>query len=315
MSDIRLAMLGMVDGNGHPYSWTAIINGTYNAEEMKRSEYPVIPEYLGAEPPESLGIPGATVTHIWTDDPKDAEHVAKAALIENVAREPTDVISEVDAVIIPTDRGDEHVDRARPFVEAGLPVFIDKPLADNEKDLQQFVDWVREGKRILSTSAMRYAQEFAGYRRNRAAALGELRYVSSTTNKSWERYGIHALEMVFPILKPGFQSVRNTGSLDRNIVHLKHTSGADCLIAAVKDMYGAFGKVFLAGTKSSAYVEFTDTFYAFKAQLVAFIEYLKTGVLPFPFEETVELMKVIIAGIRSREHGGEEVPLTDIHIV
>ena len=26
---IRLAMLGMVDGNGHPYSWSAIINGRY----------------------------------------------------------------------------------------------------------------------------------------------------------------------------------------------------------------------------------------------------------------------------------------------
>ena len=28
---LRLAMLGMVDGNGHPYSWSAIINATANA--------------------------------------------------------------------------------------------------------------------------------------------------------------------------------------------------------------------------------------------------------------------------------------------
>ena len=27
--EIRLAMLGMIEGNGHPYSWSAIING-YN---------------------------------------------------------------------------------------------------------------------------------------------------------------------------------------------------------------------------------------------------------------------------------------------
>ena len=31
--EIRLAMLGMVDGNGHPYSWSAIFNG-YHREAM-----------------------------------------------------------------------------------------------------------------------------------------------------------------------------------------------------------------------------------------------------------------------------------------
>ena len=31
---IRLAMLGMVDGNGHPYSWSAILNGRYDAAAM-----------------------------------------------------------------------------------------------------------------------------------------------------------------------------------------------------------------------------------------------------------------------------------------
>ena len=47
---IRLAMLGMVEGNGHPFSWSAIINGRYDAEAMARCGYPVIPQYLGAQP-------------------------------------------------------------------------------------------------------------------------------------------------------------------------------------------------------------------------------------------------------------------------
>ena len=29
---IKLAMLGMNEGNGHPYSWSIIINGKYNAK-------------------------------------------------------------------------------------------------------------------------------------------------------------------------------------------------------------------------------------------------------------------------------------------
>ena len=58
-----------------------------------------------------------------------------------------------------------------------------------------------------------------------------------------------------------------------------------------------------------AQVAFSDTFFAFKAQLAAFIEFLRTGVLPFPAEETVELMKLVIAGIQSREEGGREMDI------
>ena len=48
-NNIKLAMVGMVEGNGHPYSWTAIINGQYNAEVMADCGYPVIPHYADRE--------------------------------------------------------------------------------------------------------------------------------------------------------------------------------------------------------------------------------------------------------------------------
>ena len=305
--DIRLAMLGMVDGNGHPYSWSAMFNG-YDPEEMASCPYPAIPEYLGKEPKENLQIEGARVTHIWTDEPADAEHVAKCSLIPNVVDDAADVIGHVDAVIVATDRGHEHVARCRPFVEAGLPVFVDKPLVDNTEDLQTFCHWVAEGKAIMSSSAMRYCKEYMPYRAS-THELGELRYVSITTPKSWERYGIHALEGMYPILGPGFISVRNIGSTDRNIVHLKHQRDVDVLVVATKDMLGAFGVLTLCGTVNSVQVRTTDTFYSFRTQLAAFISYLRTGMRPFPFDETVELMKLLIAGTQSRQEGGREVLL------
>jgi len=77
-------------------------------------------------------------------------------------------------------------------------------------------------------------------------------------------------------------------------------------------MYGGFGILQLCGTAGQAHAVMADTFYAFKAQLVAFVEYLRTGVRPFPFSETQELMKLVIAGIRSRDEGGREVALSGI---
>ena len=312
-ASIRLAMLGCTAGNGHPYSWSAMFNG-YDRERMTREcPFAGIPQYLNKEPTDTLAIPGAKVTHICCtgDGGFTAEHVAQCALIPNVVANPTDVIGQVDAVIIATDIGAEHVERARPFVEAGLPVFVDKPMVDNAADLATFVGWVREGRAIMSSSCMRYAKEFLPYRLS-TLELGALRFVSITTPKSWERYGIHALEGIYPILGPGFLSVRNTGTAERNIVHLKHRGGADAVVAASADMYGAFGCLQLCGTAGHAQVAFSDSFYAFKKQLEAFIEYLRTGIRPFPFEETVELMKLVIAGIHSRAEGGREIALKEI---
>jgi predicted dehydrogenase len=308
--EIRLAMLGMIEGNGHPYSWSAIING-YDPAEMAKCPYAAIPAYLGRQPLDSMGIPGARVTHLWTDNPAEAEPVARASLIENIAAKPEDVIGQVDAVIISTDDGDNHVTRARPFVEAGLPVFVDKPMATNLPDLQQFVRWHREGRVILSTSGMRYAPEM---RQAEAMLpdLGELRWITSFTCKTWERYGIHALEAIYPLLGTGFVSARTMYQAGSDVVHLTHGSGAQVTLGAIHDAYGSFGAVHLYGTKGQLALRLTDTYPAFRGQLVAFIEMLRTGERPVPFEQTVELMTILIAGIQSREKGGVEVLLADV---
>lgn len=307
-------MVGMVDANGHPYSWTAIINGDYDSGLLKQSEYPNIADHLDKEPKGNLGIDGVTVTHIWCDDPAEAEHVAKTSYIDNIVSNPEDVIGKVDAVVIPTDRGDQHVDRAKMFIEAGIPIFVDKPLADNTKDLKQFVEWYKQGKPFMSNSCMRYAKEFKQAREN-MDSVGDLRLITNTTPKSWERYGIHALEGVYPFVKPGgWISVTNTGTEEATVIHASHDSGVEVVLTAIADMYGSFGCLGLFGTKDYRTAKFTDTYYAFKSQLVGFINYLRTGQMPFDFEETIELMKVIIAGIQSRQQNGKKILLSEIEV-
>ena len=307
---IRLAMLGLVEGNGHPYSWSAIFNG-YDRDEMARCPYAGIPVYLNKQPKKNFGIYGAKVTHIWTDDKNAAPEIAKASLIPNILERAEDAIGEVDAVIIATDKGEEHAARCRPFVEAGLPIFVDKPLVDNEKDLKTFTRWIEDGAQIMSSSCMRYAKEFAPFRAS-THDLGVLRFACITTPKSWERYGIHALESVYPIFGAGFISARNTGTSERNVVHFKHQSGADIVAIASADMTGGFGKLQLCGTHGAAHADFADTFFAFKSQLEDFVKYLQAGARPFAFEETIELMKMLIAGRRSREENSREVLLSEI---
>ncbi len=308
MKEFKIAMLGMVDGNGHPYSWSAMFNN-YNKEAMEDCGFPVIPRYLEKEPLESFGVRGAKITHIWTDDPADAKKVAKASLIPNIVEKPEDVIGQVDAVIIGTDKGGEHVWRTKPFVEAGLPIFVDKPLVDTVEDLKTFIEWRRQGARILSSSSLRYCKEYIPYQLS-TNELGKLRYINMTMNKSWERYGIHALEPVFSITGPGYVSVQNTGGINNNILHLTHKDGIDVNLAVIYDTAGSPMK--LVGTADSVTIPVKDSYFAFHKQLDLFVNYLETGEEPFPFDHTIELMEIIIAGIRSREEGGRKVYLDEI---
>jgi Oxidoreductase family, NAD-binding Rossmann fold len=308
--ELRLAMLGMIEGNGHPYSWSAIING-FNPEAMAACPYPAILSYLGKQRVEDVRVPGGRVTHLWTDDPADAPKVSAASLIPNIVSKPEDVIGQVDAVIISTDDGDDHIRRVRPFIEAGLPVFVDKPMATNIADLRQFVQWHQAGSIILSTSGMRYAPEMR-LNEEQQALVGDLRWITSFTCKTWERYGIHALEAVEPLLGTGFLTVQAHSDAGGDVMHLTHRSGVRVTLGALHDAYGSFGSVHLYGTKGQLPLRLTDTYSAFRGQLVAFIEMLHTGVRPLPFEETVELMAVIIAGRRSREQNGAAIHIADI---
>ena len=309
--EFRLAVLGMIEGNGHPYSWSGIINGYDPAQMAALCPYAGIITYMGKQPLESIRIPGARVTHIWTDDPEDAPKVAAASLIEHVVPRPEDVIGHVDAVVIATDDGTDHVRRTKPFIEAGLPVFVDKPMATTIDELRQFVRWHAEGHTLLSTSGMRYAPEMR-LSAEQMAHLGDLRWITSFTCKTWERYGIHALEAVEPLLGQGFLTVQALSDAGGDIMHITHRSGVRLTIGAVHDAYGSFGAVHLYGPKGDLALKLCDTYNAFRGQLVAFVEMLRTGERPLPFEETVELMAVIIAGIRSREREGEIVHVKDI---
>jgi hypothetical protein len=309
---LRFGMLGMNPGNGHPYSWSAIING-FDAQAMAACPYQGIPRYLGAQPAGSVKVEQASVTHVWTDNPAEASAVSKAAYIPHIVSRPEDVIGQVDAVFIAVDDGFDHAQRARPFIEAGIPVFVDKPLATSITDLKAFIDWSVQGARFLSSSGMRYAPELDHLTSGQANSLGKWRWISGVSCKTWERYAIHILEPAFRLLGSGFESVRLESRPGIEIAHIIHASGIQLSLPVIYDGAASFGSLQISGTNGHLALKMTDTYTAFRRQIVSFVDYVRSGVLPFPFAETVELMAVIIAGLWSREQQSRRVTVSEIY--
>ncbi len=311
---IRIGILGMTEGNAHPFSWSAMING-YDHDEMCKwtnELYPTIPQYLSKQPKETFGIPGVKITHICFtgyEDREMAENCARATFIPNVVTKPEEMIGQVDAIICATDIGLEHVERCRPFIDAGLPIFIDKPLTDNEEDLRTIVKWYDNGAHIQSSSSMRYKKSYEPYYKNHYE-LGNIRYIVSPMAKYWETYGMHAIEAMHPLLGQGFEWVENLGDHDRAMVQLHHKNGCD---VSIPMGYGfASNGLTIMAEYGSRVLTDSDSYYAFKKQLDVFVHYLRTGEEEHPFSDTVEMTKILIAGLKSRDEGGRRVYISEI---
>ncbi len=105
---LKIGIISMSPGNAHPYSWSAIINGRYDPEEITRIGYPGVSAYLNANR-DTRVITSSRVNYVGTQDRKISESIAGATGIENIAEKLTDMINYVDAVLLSRDDPENHV--------------------------------------------------------------------------------------------------------------------------------------------------------------------------------------------------------------
>lgn len=301
---IRIGMVGMSPGNGHPFSFSAILNG-YEPDLMAASPYPTIFEYLSQQRNEAFGIPEARVTHIWAQNRSEAEYVARTCHIPHIVKHYSEMLGAVDAVILPNDEGSLHLEMARPFIKAGIPAFIDKPLADNVDDALHLIRMAGEDGLLMSCSALRYSTEVQQLKQI-VPKIGPVASVNGVSWRNWDKYGIHLVEAIYVVFGRGISVVRNIGSERESIVHLKYDRGPHVVLNVFDDIAPVI-QLSVYGGNGYQVVDFGDWFTMFKNTLAQFINMIKTGQRPIPLDETLEIIKVVYAAQVSLERDGEPV--------
>ncbi len=307
MKQLKLGIIGLSEGNGHPYSWSAIINGDYDTDLMQECGYPVIPEYLGANR-DTLGIDYARVTHLWTQERSVSEHVARASRIETVVDQAEDMIGKVDAVLLARDDPENHVAMAKPFIEADVPIFIDKPLVFSRPDLDWFREQVHAGKFIMSGSALRYS---AGVQTHRAAVskLGALQLAIAVGGKDLRKYAIHQLEGMVSLLgDPKIVSARHVSEHSgKDILYFEFETGMLGMVAVFKNIVGSELNVY--GEQGMLSVSHGGAYPAFRTHLVEVIHSFRAGKPGLPFEKTWNVIAALCAARESLENGGKRIQI------
>lgn len=304
---LKLGIVGLSEGNGHPYSWSAIVNGDYDDAAMAECGFPVIPAYLRANR-DTLGIDDARVTHVWTQDRQRSEHVARASRIGVVCDRLEDMLGQVDAVLLARDDPENHVAMARPFIDAGVPIFIDKPLAFSEADLDWFDEQQSQGRFVMSCSALRYSGGVQSARVH-LPDLGPVELAVAVGAKSLRTYAIHYLEGLFALLgDPPAVSVRHLGQAGRDVLQIEFATGTVAMVHVFQGIAPA-GELNLYGRNGSLKVEHGGTYPMFRASLVEAVRSFRAGRPRLDFAVTRNLMRTLIGARRSLEQGGCAVSL------
>ena len=304
---LKLGIMGLSEGNGHPYSWSAIINGDYNDAAMAECGYPTIPAYLAANR-DTLGIDQARVVCVWTQDRQLSEKVAAAAMIETIVDEKEDMIGQVDAVLLARDDPKNQVAMAQPFLDADVPLFLDKPLAITRADLDYFSKQHAKGKFLMSCSSMRYSAGCQSLRGN-LDKLGEIELAVVVGKKDWPKYGIHYLEGLIALLNdPKVLSVKHITQTGKDIVYVEFENGILATIHVFQDIAPG-GEFNLYGRKDHLQVDHGGAYPAFRNTLVEAIRSFEQGKPRLDFEKTRNVISALIAGQESLDQNGKTIVL------
>ena len=219
-----------------------------------------------------------------------------------------EMLEHVDAVLLEEVDGRPHLKWARPVIEAGKPLFIDKPMAASLADCIEIFRLAKE-KNVpcFSSSSLRFGPGFQAARTGKSE-FGQVKECTASSPMSKEPhhpdlywYGIHGCEILFTIMGPGCKTV--TREADNKVVGVWEDGRKGTFLG--KKGYGAE----VVGTKKTGDA---GGYGGYKPLVVEICKFFKTGRAPVSMEETLEIYTFMEAADESKRQGGKPVSMDEV---
>ncbi|MFH0964181.1 MAG: Gfo/Idh/MocA family oxidoreductase [Planctomycetota bacterium] len=274
---------------------------------------------IGAENSHALAIstilnvkkkmPGARAVAIWGETRKLAKERARDGQIPRIVKNPAEMLGDVDVVMIDHRHGKYHLPAARPFLEARVPLFIDKPFACNAGEARRFLAEARRRRvPVTSFSVVRLYQGTQALAKE-IRKQGRLVALSLTGPCDIRSkyggvffYGIHQVEVALELMGTDVREVKATRHHGNAIATLAFGSGALASLQFLKDAAYKF-QATAACEKAvfSAPIEADNDPYLLGTR--TWLTMARTGKMPYTFEELLAPVAVMAAIERSIRTG------------
>ena len=311
---IRIATLTAGEYNwSHGVNFSQIINGC-SAERAEAGGIKFI------APSTDLLYDDVKVVAIWTPNLDRTKVIAKALNIPEVLERSDEAVGNVDAIISSDDSCEQRVDHnaewAKPYIAAGTPAFLDKPLSHSAKEATEIVSLARsKNVPILSCSGLRYTQAVLDHKA-RMAEFGDIIAADGSGPLGWLMfYGVHVIDPLTSLVGTGAQWVEHLGSASQHVVVVGYEGEKTVCFRSLTMAYGFHFSLF--GRQGVARFsvlpddpDFAEEHFHIRT-IKAAIEMFRTGDVPVPYDEQLEVAKILTYAKVSLLNGGKRYMLSD----
>jgi len=122
-------------------------------------------------------FPGIEVKYVWGETEAFAKTAMQKGNIPKMVKDPEEMLGKIDALIVDHRHGKYHLEAATPFVQAGIPSFIDKPFCYRLEEGKKFLALARKlGTPVTSFSSI--AQNYETFDiREQVKEMGDIQQV------------------------------------------------------------------------------------------------------------------------------------------
>jgi len=293
----RIGIIGL--DTSHVTAFTKFIN-----DPAKNNGCKVVAGYPGGSPDMESS---ASRVEKFTEELRDKYDMEIVDSIEELCQ-------KVDGVLLESVDGRPHLKQAKPVIAAKKPLFIDKPMAGNLADVLEIFRLANENTvPCWSSSSLRYAPAIVEMKET--DTVGQVLGCDVFSPCSLEEhhpdlywYGVHGVEMLFTVMGTGCETVRRVQTKDCEFVvgiWKGERVGTYRGIRTGKSTYG----VTILGAKA---IVQSDKYGGYEPLVDEIIKFFKTGKVPVPQEETIEIFAFMSAADESKAKGGAAVSIPEI---
>lgn len=258
-------------------------------------------------------IKGCSVEYVWGETDAFAKDAAKAGQIPNIVNKPKDMLGKVDAVLCDHRHAKYHLKAVWPFVEQGVPAFVDKPFCYRAEEGKQFLRMAdAKGTPVTSFSVLTHQKSFRRFK-HKIARIGEIKAATTwgpcDLRSKWGGvffYGIHQVDLVLHVFGFNVKAVQVMRNGARNATgQILYPSGLIVTMQLLKEGAPGFG-MSAVGTEGAAQMAITPDQNQYLTGVKTFTKMFKTGKRPLSNEQMLRPVQVLEALERSVKSGAVE---------